>query len=806
MSPLPTRHSAASARLLKLATGVAMAVSLLACGGGGGVTYVKPKASTQPNDPTTSLQSGFLEGTAATGSALVGALVTVKDAAGQVFTASAPTDAQGHYRVSLSRAQAPYLVQVRTSAASNATVLYGIATAGDLNRTINVNQLSNLLVANLAEGDPSLAYRDTKHKALTQAQVDQALQGLQTKMSALLEASGVSIQTLLRTAFVPDHTGPDLLLDVVVVSTDYASGVADIANTVDAQSVRDLLSPKGADDSAQIKLRDPEVVRDLFSTVPGVRSRVQLAQSLVQQLNAALQQDDKTLVPQALVALCDAGNFLDSLNASCADWAQTLDQITATGSIPLALKQVVAFDVQQTRNTDAAKTAQKQISDTNFGVILAPIYDNRLSDNLAIELHKSGEAWRVGGDRRLVNVAVRGYAASSSYPSRSPVALKTVISKEAGVQLRAHSAHLDEATSVRVEVVGTDSANSTRLDLASAPTLRDLGAAINQDPVAAVYNVHVFKDDTEVAVYKTHMQSSRMPTNATIAQEVFPSITQSVDANACKSGVLNTSWTLPSGHLSVYSAMYCEDEGSDDYGMVELDHLGLQTQSEGNGGTIARAVPNPDTSGVVVHTLGADGVLYVVSQDTFLATQGMQLSSRFGGETNMDFNAANQATLDSLNASFPTVVFKTMGSDDLLVAICRTSGEQPGYLYSLSTAAEAQVTAVTEVSDLAGKRFSAVKCQGSTNGHDLRVSAQGAVTLSSTEQSLAGTLQTQTFSQAASQALLTGQAGSTSADGIQTWLHPFQVVWNDVTSWFVMETDQTPDNQLWTTIWRQLTS
>jgi hypothetical protein len=96
MSQLPTRHSVASARFVKLATGLAMAASLLACGGGGGgLTYVTPKANTQANDPTVSLQSGFLEGTAATGSALVGALVTVKDAAGQVFTASAPTDAKG---------------------------------------------------------------------------------------------------------------------------------------------------------------------------------------------------------------------------------------------------------------------------------------------------------------------------------------------------------------------------------------------------------------------------------------------------------------------------------------------------------------------------------------------------------------------------------------------------------------------------------------------------------------------------------------------------------------------------------------
>jgi len=799
--------SAVSTRLAKLVFSLTMAASLLACGGGDGG---KPAAAVNMPPPSTAagLQSGVLTGTTATGAAWVGALVSVKDANGQVFLAAAPTDAQGSYRVNLTKAQAPYLIQARSSSPGNPVTLYSLATADDLNRTINISQLSNLLVANLAGGDPNLAWGTSQHKGITRGQVDTALANLQAKLRPLLETSGVDMASVLRTAFAPDHTGTDLLLDLLVVNIDHGSGVAEITNTLGGDTVRDLLNPQGADDSAQLPVRDPEAVRELFAPAPGALSRVQQAQDLVRQLNTALLEGGGQAGHASLTALCDANDFLDSLSTSCADWAAKLAADTSNGSIPLALRRVVAFDTQEAHNTHATKTAEKRIDDTNFGALITPVRDNRLSEKLAVALHKSGNAWKIGGDRRLVNVAVRGFATSSHYITGSPVALKRALAKEAGVQVRAHSAHLDQATSVRIEGygMGHDHDRSGWLDLYSAPTVKTLGAPLNQDPVNTVFVVRVVKEDVEVASYKSYMQSSRMPTNAAVDQEVFPSIRKTIAISECATGNVGTRWGLPAGQLAVYTAMYCSGSGNDEYGMVERDLRGLEMVSEGHDDTTGRRVAKPDTSAVTLQTVDADGVLYIVTQDTILAARGIELKSGFEGETHRSFVSDRQGTLDYLNTYFPTVAFQTMGEDGLLTAICRTGGAQPGYMWSLVTAPEAQVRAVTEVTELAGKQFSAFKCQRSTAGHALTINAAGEVTLSSTEQSAASALQTQTFSQAASQALLTGQAGSTSSDGIRTWLHPFQVIWEGVTSWFVMETDQTPDNRLWTTIWRELTT
>lgn len=805
MSQQRASTSAVSTRLAKLVFSLTMAAGLLACGGG---DEDKPAAAGNLPPPNTAagLQSGVLTGTTATGAAWVGALVSVKDANGQVFLAAAPTDAQGSYRVNLTKAQPPYLVQARSSSPGNPATLYSLATADDLNRTINISQLSNLLVANLAGGDPNLAWGTSRHKGITQEQLDTALANLQAKLKPLLEASGANMASVLRTAFAPDHTGTDLLLDLLVINIDHGSGVAEITNTLGGDTVRDLLNPQGADDSAQLPVRDPEAVRELFAPAPGARSRVQQAQDLVRQLNTALLEGGGQAGHAGLTALCDANDFLDSLSTSCADWAAKLAADTSNGSIPLALRRVVAFDTQEAHNTHATKTAEKRIDDTNFGALITPVRDNRLSEKLAVALHKSGNAWKIGGDRRLVNVAVRGYATSTHYHTGSPVALKRVLAKEAGVQVRAHSAHLDQATSVRIEGYGMGDDRSGWLDLYSAPTVKTLGAPLNQDPVNTVFVVRVVKDDVEVASYKSHMQSSRMPTNAAVDQEVFPSIRKTIAISECATGNVGTRWGLPAGQLAVYTAMYCSGSGADEYGMVERDLRGLEMVSEGHDDTAGRLVAKPDTSAVTLQTVDADGVLYIVIQDTILAARGIALRGSFDGETSRNFITAPPSTPDEVNPSLPTVTDEKMGADGLLTAFCRANGPHPGYMLNLVTAPEAQVRAVTEVTELAGKQFSAFKCQRSTAGHALAINAAGEITLSSTEQSAASALQTQTFSQAASQALLTGQAGSTSSDGIRTWLHPFQVIWEGVTSWFVMETDQTPGNRLWTTIWRELTT
>ncbi|GHD69838.1 hypothetical protein [Jeongeupia chitinilytica] len=143
-----------SARL-KLGAVAAALLALTACGGGGGGS----DSSTTAPVTTPVANAGKLSGSAATGSALSGATVTLKDANGKTLTTQ--TNARGEYSFDTSALAAPFILKVEggtvvTSGQPNQAVLYSIAIPGET--TANLTTLTTLIVAQLGKQLPQDAF------------------------------------------------------------------------------------------------------------------------------------------------------------------------------------------------------------------------------------------------------------------------------------------------------------------------------------------------------------------------------------------------------------------------------------------------------------------------------------------------------------------------------------------------------------------------------------------------------------------------------------------------------------------------
>jgi hypothetical protein len=147
--------------LTSMALAVSAAFVLTACGGGGDspastatpVVLVPTAVPVVP--PAGGNNVSTLTGTVATGSAVKGAKVEIKDAKGA--TATANTDANGVYTIDTSKLTAPFLIKasggtLAVTGKANSTDLYSISVMGE--KTANVTLLTKLVFAKLANQLP----------------------------------------------------------------------------------------------------------------------------------------------------------------------------------------------------------------------------------------------------------------------------------------------------------------------------------------------------------------------------------------------------------------------------------------------------------------------------------------------------------------------------------------------------------------------------------------------------------------------------------------------------------------------------
>jgi hypothetical protein len=264
---------------LKLTAAGVLALSLLAaCGGGGGSG--SPATSSTP--PTTPASPTSIGGTVAVGDALVGANVTLIDATGKNATATSTSN--GNYSIPLAGLTAPFLIVATDPSGVNAplySVTASVPTGSSTPLVANVTPLTTAVAAELtSDGNPlDLTSPTTLAAQVTPTAVSNAVTTLNTLLAQILSADGVSGSSFnpISTTFTPNQTGPDAVIDSVVVSTSPSGGtqIASIAAPGTAVSLNSATTSSSATQIAAPAIQAnylQSLVTELSSCLSGTTS------------------------------------------------------------------------------------------------------------------------------------------------------------------------------------------------------------------------------------------------------------------------------------------------------------------------------------------------------------------------------------------------------------------------------------------------------------------------------------------------------------------------------------------------------
>ena len=210
-----------------------LSLALAGCGGSSSTATPAPGPAT-------------LSGTAAVGAALANATVTIRDNDPTTADRTATTFANGSYSVDVSGLAAPYVLRVVGAVAGVQHTLHSAATAADVNGTINITPLTDLIVANTAKTKASDCFANfttvtggsAPSATVTAVQLNAAEADLEASLRNILTADGVPADIdMLRTKFSANSTGLDLALDHLKVAAH---------PTIAGQSVVTYVGPSNA--------------------------------------------------------------------------------------------------------------------------------------------------------------------------------------------------------------------------------------------------------------------------------------------------------------------------------------------------------------------------------------------------------------------------------------------------------------------------------------------------------------------------------------------------------------------------------
>ncbi|NIF51627.1 carboxypeptidase-like regulatory domain-containing protein [Burkholderia sp. Ax-1724] len=218
-------------------TGIAAAIAFVflqlgGCGGGGDAG--SGSSGTPPATATS------ISGTVAAGTALVGASVTLIDAAGKQATAT--TDTQGAYSIAVKGMTLPFFIIASAPGGLAAPLASVVARlpAGSAPAVANVTTLTTALAAMLtSSGNPLDLAASGALAKVTLPSVQIATITLDTILANLLAQNGIQMAGFdpVGTAFTPNHTGADAVIDSVSVVTSANGGSSLVSNAAPGTAV-----------------------------------------------------------------------------------------------------------------------------------------------------------------------------------------------------------------------------------------------------------------------------------------------------------------------------------------------------------------------------------------------------------------------------------------------------------------------------------------------------------------------------------------------------------------------------------------
>jgi hypothetical protein len=201
----------------------ALSAAFIGCGGGGG---------------SSSGSSGtVISGTAAAGAAIIGT-VTIKDSSSPAKMKSVTIAADGKYSIDVSGLTPPFALRADGDVGGRRYSLFSAATSTDINGTINITPLTDLILANIAGDIAANYYNGTNFSGITKEALDNQIATLTAQLMPILTSLGLDNSiNLLRTSFNSDHTGMDAVMDVLKVSVDETTKIATILNVINNSSI-----------------------------------------------------------------------------------------------------------------------------------------------------------------------------------------------------------------------------------------------------------------------------------------------------------------------------------------------------------------------------------------------------------------------------------------------------------------------------------------------------------------------------------------------------------------------------------------
>jgi hypothetical protein len=217
-------------------TGVAAAAALAffqlgACSGSG-------SGSTSPGTPA--VTASAVSGTVASGSARVGATVTLIDATGAQATTT--TNAQGAYTIPVTGKTAPFLIVANDASGVSSPLVSVLAQlpTGSATAVVNVTTLTTAIAAMLtASGNPIDLASSTALAKVTLPSVQIATITLDTVLAKILTQNGMQSAGFdpIGVAFTPNHTGADAVIDTVSLVTSANGGLSLLSNAAPGTTV-----------------------------------------------------------------------------------------------------------------------------------------------------------------------------------------------------------------------------------------------------------------------------------------------------------------------------------------------------------------------------------------------------------------------------------------------------------------------------------------------------------------------------------------------------------------------------------------
>ena len=347
-----------------------------------------------------------ISGTVSAGAPVRG-VVLLKNASSSTVSISDEIDENGHFSIKLlSDMTGPYILQARGTVGGRAICLHAMGTRADVAATVNITPFTDLIVANVIQKTPEeyFEYFDIPmlSRVATEDNISKHEELVKARFADLFQLFGVNPSdiNLMNTVFAADHTGIDGVLDFLRFFPSWnESGVR-----LPQMTVKLLLS--GDEISEDYTVTTDTAVLPAPASLLPAQEALKDIDTVFQNWVLLFAEETDSLSPRtkgipasddaALLALFNDGfkhngyersGFLGKI---CLD--ETLLNMGISGlsleSLDLATgKATVSFAV------------------TNNEGVSEPQYN--------WEIVKSGDFWRINGNRQIVDVFVGPYAAYS---------------------------------------------------------------------------------------------------------------------------------------------------------------------------------------------------------------------------------------------------------------------------------------------------------------------------------------------------------------------------------------------------------